>query len=414
LRSTSAAMGVASSSISTREMIPQPVRRVLRPLAHAVRWVGGRFQARRLRGVLHAVSPSGTGIRLGYLSMNFPRGPAGRDDLVRGGAVKLRHLDEEFPHDVAGMNCLYAVSSVGHPQSATVLKHARRRGIKIIWNQNGVYTRSWFGDGFARANGGMAALRAEADYVVYQSAFCEASAERFLGPFHGPSTILYNPVDLNAFRPRWFESQDLVLLALDAPAWRIYHLEAAIRSLAAIVRQRKRTRLLVPGGNTLADRRQARRLFQIMDELGVRDHVTFLPSFTPREAPAILTGAQIVLHPVYNDACPNFVTEVLACGLPVAYSATGGVPELVGSEAGVGVPGPLDWDRIHSPAPGDLANAVLKIADDLPVYRHAARARAEERFSVRAWIDAHRAIFDALLRNDATRFGSPEPGGRPT
>ena len=53
--------------------------------------------------------------------------------------------------------------------------------------------------------------------------------------------------------------------------------------------------------------------------------------------------------------------EAMACGCPVVYSATGGVPELVGEEAGIGVPGPRDWEDVHPPSAEKLAEAVVSV-----------------------------------------------------
>jgi glycosyltransferase involved in cell wall biosynthesis len=67
-------------------------------------------------------------------------------------------------------------------------------------------------------------------------------------------------------------------------------------------------------------------------------------------------------HDVYlaasrDDPCSNALLEALACGLPAAYLASGGHPELVG-DAGV----PFD-------SPEDVPDALLHLASDLEGYR---------------------------------------------
>jgi glycosyltransferase involved in cell wall biosynthesis len=105
--------------------------------------------------------------------------------------------------------------------------------------------------------------------------------------------------------------------------------------------------------------------------------------------------ADLLLHTKYNDPCPTVVLEALASGLPVVYSASGGVPELVGADAGIGIEAPLDWERDHPPSADRLADAVLAVDADLPDRADAARERAL-RFDSRGWIARHRAVFEQL------------------
>ena len=37
----------------------------------------------------------------------------------------------------------------------------------------------------------------------------------------------------------------------------------------------------------------------------------------------------------YKDPCPNSVIEAMSCGLPILYSNSGGLPELVNNRCGV-------------------------------------------------------------------------------
>ena len=97
-----------------------------------------------------------------------------------------------------------------------------------------------------------------------------------------------------------------------------------------------------------------------------------------------------------NDPCPTVVLEALASGVPVVYPRSGGVPELVGDDAGIGVPHPDGFERDEPPDPHALAEAVTSVVADLPAYRAAARARAVDRFSLGPWLDRHAELFERL------------------
>jgi glycosyltransferase involved in cell wall biosynthesis len=95
----------------------------------------------------------------------------------------------------------------------------------------------------------------------------------------------------------------------------------------------------------------------------------------PEERSAFMKSIDVFVMPSFTEGTPNCIVEAMAHGKPIIASEVGGVPDMIGQEAGLLVPA------------GDeqaLANAMLRIAGDNDL-RHsmglAARARYENFFS---------------------------------
>ena len=100
----------------------------------------------------------------------------------------------------------------------------------------------------------------------------------------------------------------------------------------------------------------------------------------------------------YNDPCPNTVLEALASGLPVLYSASGGVPELVGADAGVGLALPATFDQDLTPSADAIAQGMQLVIAGAEPMAVAGRRRAVKQFSLRTWLARHEAVFHSVMR----------------
>lgn len=341
------------------------------------------------------VPPKGT-LRVSY---GLPRVPT-VDEPAVGGIVKLQSLHRLYPHSPRRFNLLYLVTSRLPHGASSLARAARRKGARVVVNQNGVAYPGWFGPGWERVNAPMRALLPLADHVLYQSEFCKESGDRFIGTPQASWEVLYNAVDTAVFRPPRSSPGGLTLLLGGSQDLR-YRLSTALEVLALVARERTDARLIVTGRlRWLPDRRAARRdADELARNLGVLDRVTFVGPYAQADAPSIFQRAHILLHTKYNDPCPTVVLEAMASGLPVVYSRSGGVPELVGDEAGIGVAARLDWERDDPPDPALMAEAVLELSqsEKRTNASRAARERAVDRFDVTAWLARHRAVFETLV-----------------
>lgn len=126
-------------------------------------------------------------------------------------------------------------------------------------------------------------------------------------------------------------------------------------------------------------------------ELGVEEHIRFLGKQPHSRMPGLLSSGSLAVVPSLMEATSVAALEAMACGLPVAASAVGGLPEIVDEEVG-GLFAPGD--------PASLARCVVGLLSDpeLPRRGERARARVVERWSNTRLAERHVQIYEGLLK----------------
>jgi glycosyltransferase involved in cell wall biosynthesis len=372
-----------------KSLIPYPFRRFLLFLNLVLRNSG------RWSSILLTKPSDREGIRVFYGNGRVP----GSDEFVHGGMIKYQLLQKVFPNSPCHFTIQYMVSSATPRDWAQLLWLGHRKGARLVWNQNGVWYPACYGPDWEKVNKPMRRMLHAADYVFYQSQFCKLSADFFLGERQRPWEILYNPVDTSVFIPADSDPDPHHLILLTGGnRYPNYRFEYAARTIAILTRHRPNVRLLVIGQQGWApDGKTVSVVKRMVANLGIADRVIFLGSYLYKNAPTIFRKAHLLLHTQYNDACPGLVIEAMACGIPVVYSRSGGVPELVGDEAGIGIPAELSWDHEIPPDPQAMAEAILRVDERRAQYAEAARQRAMKYFDVQPWLRRHHEIFEELL-----------------
>ena len=322
------------------------------------------------------------GVRVFYGQDRVP----GPGEPVAGGTAKFQRLAARFPNSPTDFTLLYLGSS-GLPRDLRpLLWLARRRGTRVIVNQDGVGYPGWAGAETEDFNRPLRRALLAADHVLYQSAFSKRSSDEFLGEPRGTWEVLHNAVDVDLFTPAESLPDGGPVLLLGGDQTQAYRLELALRTFARVLTMSPEARLLVAG-------RLVASPDALLAELGLRERVEFVGRYTQQDAPALYRSAHLLLHTKVNDPCPSVVVEAMASGLPVVYPASGGTVELVGDDGGVGVPHPDSFDRDEPPSPEAMADAVALVLADLPRFGAAARQRAATRFALGPWLDRHAELF---------------------
>ncbi|MGZ5435064.1 MAG: glycosyltransferase [Pyrinomonadaceae bacterium] len=128
--------------------------------------------------------------------------------------------------------------------------------------------------------------------------------------------------------------------------------------------------------NIAGDGSQRQKIAARAKALNIADGYRYHGVYThPEECRAFMEGLDVFVMPSFSEGTPNSIVEAMACGKPVIASDVGGIPDMIGEDAGILVPA------------GDsqaLADAMVRLAKDSELRDQmgsAAKARYEKLFS---------------------------------
>jgi D-inositol-3-phosphate glycosyltransferase len=250
------------------------------------------------------------------------------------------HLDGEFPADV--MHANYWLSGL----VAHRLKHERDipfvstfHTLAKVKAEGGDFEPEW-------------RERAEAEIIGCADAICvscteeESQFRRLYGDPRGRIEVVAPGVEHAFFAPgEQSGARHALDLPLDVPVLlfvgRIQPLkgpDVAVRTLA-LMRRPDALLLIVGGASGLEGDHEVARLDALIDELGVRDQVLFVPPQPHHILSTYYRAADVVLVPSRSESFGLVALEASACGIPVVASAVGGLLTLVDhGESGFLVP----------------------------------------------------------------------------
>lgn len=241
-----------------------------------------------------------------------------------------------------------------------------------------------------------------ADRVIYQSEFSKFQTEKLLFErfkLNVPpkeSTIIYNGVDLERFKPmkgyRDEESFPNILISHRlAPSKRAHQAYLIIERL---IKQYPNLKVHVVGGgirNPFHFGRDSRaEMIKDIRKRGLSKYFVFHGYIEPEQLAKTYNKCDFMLNLSYADPCPNVVVEAMACGLPVIAPNHGGIPELVGDHRLL-IDEAIDvkdfqsryvYQDIPLINPNEYEKKIMLLLQDLDYYSVKMRTRAEQYFNI--------------------------------
>lgn len=312
---------------------------------------------------------------------------------IGGPLVKIKKLKREFPEYTNGFNLIYLLSNNTYLSKAS-LYILKKRKIPIILNQNGVYYKAWFKGNYLERNELMANGYHLADYVLWQSRFCKKTSDKFLGKRKGDGEILYNSVDTGLFTPE-FKNNKIFTFLITGNINRdnSYRIISVFKAIKKLYKSYKNFNLYIAGNIENKDFLELK-----SNEMKIADKVKFIGKFSQFDAPKIYNLADAYITMTYKDNCPTAVLEAMSSGLPIIYSASGGIPELVDNNSGIGLEVESSWSEVKTPKTSKIVSGMKKVIENKKLMSEAARNRAVENFDIKFWKKRHELIFDLLVR----------------
>ncbi|HIF38778.1 MAG TPA: glycosyltransferase, partial [Gemmatimonadetes bacterium] len=128
--------------------------------------------------------------------------------------------------------------------------------------------------------------------------------------------------------------------------------------------------------------------------LGMGSKIDFLGSRNHEDMPDLFNSAHLAILPSLVEATSVAALEAMACGIPVAASRVGGLPELIGEDIG-GLFRPRDSRS--------LAETVLTLLSrrDFLTLGNNARQRVLKNWTNSHLVERHLEVYESLIKGNS-------------
>jgi glycosyltransferase involved in cell wall biosynthesis len=165
--------------------------------------------------------------------------------------------------------------------------------------------------------------------------------------------------------------------------------EVLMDAFADLYRQCDAVRLTMAGEGS-----QRRKIAAKAKALNVAGAYRYHGVYTrPEDCRAFMENLDVFVMPSFSEGTPNSIVEAMACGRPIIASEVGGIPDMIGDDAGISIPA------------GDtkaLTGAMFRLATDANLRQRlgiAARERYEKFFSPQVVLPFVTDIYKRVIAN---------------
>jgi glycosyltransferase involved in cell wall biosynthesis len=323
---------------------------------------------------------------------------------IFGGKVKLTLLKKHFRNNLNNWNILYLVSSALPDGWIWSIFWTKILGKKVVINQNGVDYPGLHPCGWRISNYPRLYLLKSADYIFYQSTFCKDTVKQYVGKIETENQILYNPVDLRKvkYKASMPNNNERWHIFLGGNQYQQYRVRCAVDVLATLLQMSVACDLYISGRLSWASSEEAsqKELQTWAEEQNCYQNIFLTGVYQQTQMSKLFSSMHILLHTKNYDPCPTLVIEAMAHGLPIAYVKNGGLPEIVGEKAGIGVTPQISSMLFEKgPEASQLAKAIIKIINKWSQYSKNAATRSRK-YDLPNWLNKQNKAFETLLNED--------------
>ena len=228
----------------------------------------------------------------------------------------------------------------------------------------------------------MGRLIREADYVLATSEEIKDVALEIFP--HPRAEAITNPVDTNRFAPAPRERSGRIRIIVPRRLYPKNGVEYFVRSMPLLLRE------LDIEARVVGDGPEREKLVELAKELGVEERVEFMGTCAHDEMPALLGSSDLAVIPSLMEATSIAALEAMSCGLPVAASAVGGLPEIIDDEVGT---------LFEAGNPEAMSRSITALLGrpDFSELGKEGRRRVVEHWSLDQMVDRHEEIYRELL-----------------